>query len=118
MAPCRTEMRRPDRGGVAEWSNALVLKTREPARVPRVRIPPPPSKSRGSRRLPALEAVWPPSRQGCAAALSQESYATFRQPPDAARIEAEVRHVDSDRVFVLGTGDPGSWASTRWWAAR
>ena len=40
MAPA-TIARAP--GGVAEWSNAPVLKTGEPARVPRVRIPPPPS---------------------------------------------------------------------------
>jgi hypothetical protein len=33
-------------GGVAEWSNAPVLKTGEPARAPRVRIPPPPLFSR------------------------------------------------------------------------
>jgi hypothetical protein len=32
-------------GGVAEWSNALVLKTRVRASGPRVRIPPPPLKS-------------------------------------------------------------------------
>ena len=31
-----------DPGGVAEWSNALVLKTRVRASGPRVRIPPPP----------------------------------------------------------------------------
>jgi hypothetical protein len=33
------------RGGVAEWFNAAVLKTVVPARVPGVRIPPPPPHS-------------------------------------------------------------------------
>src|SRR5438445_4853287 len=42
----------PDRGGVAEWSNALVLKTRVRASGPRVRIPPPPLQLRGSGPCP------------------------------------------------------------------
>ena len=32
-------------GGVAEWLNAVVLKTIESARAPGVRIPPPPPKN-------------------------------------------------------------------------
>ena len=35
----------PMTGGVAEWSNALVLKTSEGSRPPWVRIPPPPPLS-------------------------------------------------------------------------
>ena len=45
-------------GGVAEWLNALVLKTSRPARVSWVRIPPPPprcaSSSRRTRARPCL----------------------------------------------------------------
>ncbi len=41
-------------GGVAEWSNALVLKTRVRASGPRVRIPPPPPELQTARgQLPA-----------------------------------------------------------------
>src|ERR1700689_1828987 len=50
-------------GGVAEWSNAPVLKTGEPARVPRVRIPPPPSAlARATApQLGTLGVVGPPN---------------------------------------------------------
>ena len=50
-------IRSPDRGGVAEWSNALVLKTRVRASGPRVRIPPPPFKI-ARRNGPVMASRW------------------------------------------------------------
>lgn len=48
----RTMSRSPHRGGMAEWSMAVVLKTTVPGRVPGVRIPlPPPSFARLSGEL-------------------------------------------------------------------
>ena len=54
-------------GGVAEWSNALVLKTRVRSRGPRVRIPPPPLPPRSLVRSICRMPVSPGNFGACAA---------------------------------------------------
>src|SRR3954465_114889 len=76
-------------GGVAEWSNAPVLKTGDGATRPRVRIPPPPSRIQRAAAN-ASAALAPAGRDDCgavrvavemAAAEQVLRYAAFTDTP-------------------------------------
>ena len=82
-------------GGVAEWSNAPVLKTGDGATRPRVRIPPPPLESpalertpaalpsrdgRPRRRMPRPRVPVRGSQDGCCAAMRVRSLRGARHP--------------------------------------
>src|SRR5688572_9940119 len=96
--PCRDNPTNPARGGVAEWFKAPVLKTGVVARLPWVRIPPPPltpfgcaRRSRGrGEKAPAFGGRFfarippPPLRRGWGCSRLRRSL--FRTNPSSGSV--------------------------------
>src|SRR2546427_8994177 len=89
------------RGGMAEWSMAVVLKTTVPARVPGVRIPlPPPAKIR-SRCRPASQAVNHfPRERGRSVMRVAALYDIHANLPALEAVLQDIRQADVNQVVV------------------